>query len=85
LNVNILGPCAEALEPRTSAQTPIVSKRAPRVTRGRATDTGTGNIEYLLSVDFDAQPPPRVSQTTRDDRHVAAGKFRPVGEERQTQ
>src|SRR5437588_57927 len=45
LNVNVLAPCAEALEQRTSAQTAISTQTAPRAKRARASDTGTGNIE----------------------------------------
>ena len=75
LNLNVLAPCAEALEPRTSAQTPIASQTAPRAKRGRASNTGTGNIEYLLSVDFDAPAsievvPDDQGQSSRPDREV---------------
>jgi hypothetical protein len=52
LNVKVAEPCAEALEPRTSAQAPTAGPRANtrRVTRGE-----TLNIKYLPIVDVNAR------------------------------
>src|SRR5437868_5956297 len=52
LNVKVAEPCAEALEPRTSAQAPTAE---PRANRRRVTRGETRNIKYLPIVDVNAR------------------------------